>query len=418
MTATPAQPPAVPAVDEAAGMRRLFRTIPYASAAAPLAYAAAAYFLPLQIQAIDDSAKVENLGFVQALSAVAAMIAQPLVGVLSDRTRTRYGARTPWMLVGAVVGATAMCAAALSATIGGLVIAFMVLQFGFNAYQGPLSSILPDRVPVERRGRFSALIGLGTILAALLGPLLASAFASRIPVGYIAIGGVILLVIVAFVVLNPGADNRRAARPAFSALTFAKAFWVNPVRHPDFFWAFLGRLLLFASFAMTNSFNLYIAQDYIGLTREEAAHIVPLTGLAGLPGFLASTVIAGSLSDRLGRRKPIVLTGGLVIVCSAIIPFFLPSVAGLTISVILLTVGFGAFMAVDGALISEVLPDKDSYGKDLGVINIAATLPNIIAPVASGTIVTTFGGYDALYVAVTLVAAGGALSVLPIKSVS
>ncbi|MFI6504863.1 MFS transporter [Nonomuraea typhae] len=408
---------ATPATRRPTGMRRLFLTIPFASAAAPLAYAAAAYFLPLQVQAIDDAAKIENLSFVQTLSAVAAMIAQPLTGVLSDRTRTRYGARTPWMLIGALLGGVAMCALALSATIAHLTIALMVLQFGFNAFQGPLSSILPDRVPVARRGRFSTLIGLGVILAALLGPVLASAFATRIPVGYVGIAGVVLLVIVAFIALNPDHDNRGAPRPPLSALTFAKAFWVNPLRHPDFFWAFLGRLLIFGGFAMTNTFQMYIAQDYIGLSRDEAAHLVPLIGLAGLPGFLLATAIAGPLSDKIGRRKPIVLAGGLVIAVSALFPIFSPSVTGLVISAVVLTIGFGAFMAVDGALVSEVLPSKDDYGKDLGVINIAATLPNTIAPVAAGAIVTTFGGYAPLYLAVTLIAALGALSVLPIRRV-
>ncbi|MFI6293945.1 MFS transporter [Nonomuraea sp. NPDC050790] len=399
------------------GTRRLFATIPFASAAAPLAYAVAAYYLPLQIQAIDETAKIQNLSLVQSLSALAAMVAQPLVGILSDRTRTRHGARTPWMLAGALLGAVAMAAAGLSTTVAHLVVAMMVLQFGFNAFQGPLSSILPDRIPVPRRGRFSTLIGLGTVLAALLGPLLASVFATRIPLGYVSLAGLVLLVIVAFIALNPDRDNRGEPRQPLSAVTLAQAFWVNPVRHPDFFWAFLGRILIFGGFAMTNTFQMYIAQDYIGLGREEAAQLVPLIGAAGLPGFLLAISIAGPLSDRTGRRKPLVLAGGLVIAASALVPLLWATVPGLIVSAVVLTIGFGIFMAVDVALVSQVLPDASAYAKDLGVINIAATLPTTVAPVAAGAIVTAFGGYGALYLAVAVIAGVGALAVIPIRSV-
>ncbi|MFI9557768.1 MFS transporter [Nonomuraea endophytica] len=411
MTDHETHPPAV------SPMRRLFLSIPFASAAAPLAYAVAAYYLPLQVQAIDADAKIENLSLVQTLSAVAAMLAQPVVGILSDRTRTRYGARTPWMLIGAAIGAVGMAVAGLSTTIAHLVVAMMILQFGFNAFQGPLSSILPDRVPTDRRGRFSTLIGLGTVLAALLGPVLASAFAGRIPAGYLSVAGLVLLAIVIFLALNPDHDNRHTPRPPLPARALARAFWVNPVRHPDFFWAFLGRILIFGGFAMTNTFQLYIAQDHIGLTLDEAARLVPLIGLAGLPGFLLAIGLSGPLSDRIGRRKPLVLAGGLIIAASALFPVLWPTVTGLIVSAVVLTIGFGTFISVDMALVSEVLPRKDDHAKDLGVINIAATLPTTIAPVAAGTIVTAFGGYGALYLAVTAVAALGALAVLPIRSV-
>lgn len=398
-------------------LRRLFISVPFVAAAAPLAYAVAGYFLALQVQAIDNAAKVENLSVVNTASAFAAMIAQPLVGVLSDRTRTRFGARTPWMLAGALVGAVALVTAGRSASIGMLIVAMMAVQFGFNAFQGPLAAILPDRVPSHRRGRYSTLAGLGMITAAIVGPVVASLFVTEIAIGYLTFTAVILLLIAMFIVLNPDVDNRAAPRHAFSARAFIQAFWVNPVRHPDFFWAFLGRILIFGGYYMVLTFNFYIAQDYIGLSATEAARLVPLIGAMGLPGFLLAVAVSGPLSDRLGRRKPLVLAGGLVISVSAVFPLISPTVSGLIISAIVLTIGFGIFISVDQALVSEVLPDQDDFAKDLGVINIAATLPNTVAPIAAAGIVTLFGGYEPLYAAVAIVTAGGALAVLPIKNV-
>ncbi|MFF2350472.1 MFS transporter [Kitasatospora sp. NPDC058115] len=398
-------------------LRRLFRTAPFAAPMAPIAYSVTVFYVAIQVEHMDPDAKTSNLALINALAAVAAMLAQPIVGVLSDRTRSRYGARRPWMLAGACLGATALLTCGLAPNVAALTVCVMLVQFGFNAFQGPFSALLPDRVPDHLRGRYSTGVGLGMLLGAVLGPVLGSLFTDDIPLGYAVTAGATLLVIVLFVVLVPDRDNRGEPRRPFSPRAFLAAFWVNPVRNPDFFWGFAGRFLLFGGYAMLNTYQLYLAQDYVGLTLEEATRTVPLLSLVALPGILVATTVAGPLSDRLGRRKPVVLVSGLVISAGAAIPLALPSVPGLALSSFVVASGFGAFAAVDQALMSSVLPDPDDFGKDLGVLNLAATLPNTIAPVAAAGIVHTFGGYAALYPVVGVVGFLGALAVLPIRSV-
>ncbi|MEU1387861.1 MULTISPECIES: MFS transporter [unclassified Nonomuraea] len=409
----------MPRTEEAlpVSLRRLFLTVPFVGAAAPLAYAVSGYFLPIQVQAIDNGAKVGNLALINTLSACAAMVAQPVIGLLSDRTRTRYGARTPWMVAGAAVGVAALLLAGRASTVALLIAAMTLVQFGFNAFQGPLGAIMPDRVPTRLRGRYSTLIGLGQILGAILGPVLASLFVSRIPAGYATFAVVVLAVILLFVVINRDPGNLDLGRPPFSAVAFFTAFWVSPARHPDFFWALLGRFLIFGGYYMALTYGFYIAQDYLGLGAEEAARLTPLLGLAGLPGFLVAIVVSGPLSDRLGRRKPLTLIGGLIISLSALIPLLMPTVTGMFLSAIVATIGFGVFISVDQALVSEILPSRDDFAKDLGVLNLAATLPNTVAPAAAGAVVSAFGGYGPLYGAVTIVTVLGALAVLLIRGV-
>lgn len=399
-------------------LRRLFLTVPFVAAAAPLAYATSGYFLPIQVQAMGNEAKVGNLALINTLSACAAMVAQPVIGLLSDRTRTRFGARAPWMVTGAALGSAALLLAGQARTVALLIAAMMLVQFGFNAFQGPLAAIMPDRVPTRLRGRYSTLIGLGQVLGATLGPVLASLFLSRIPIGYATFAVVVLVVILLFVVLNRDPGNREQVRPTFSATALLKAFWVDPVRHPDFFWAFLGRILIFGGYYMTLTYSFYIAQDYLGLDAEEAARLTPLLGLAGVPGFLVAIAVSGPLSDRMGRRKPLTLAGGLVISLSAIVPLLMPTVTGMLVSAVVATIGFGVFVSVDQALVSEVLPSRDDFAKDLGVLNLAATLPNTVAPAAAGAVVSAFGGYGPLYGAVAIITLLGALAVLAIKGVS
>ncbi|WP_052226818.1 MFS transporter [Microbacterium mangrovi] len=396
-------------------LRRLFRLAPLAASAAPLAYGVTAYFMAIQVQLFDADTKVQNLALINALSAVAAMVAQPIFGVLSDRTRSRWGARHPWMLVGTAIGTLALISAGFATNVAMLTVCVMLIQFGYNAWQGPFSALLPDRVPERFRGRYSTGVGIGVLLGAVLGPVLASFFVKTIPLGYLSLAGVVLLLIVLFIALVPGIDNRGEPRKQFSLMAFLSAFWVNPIRHRDFFWGFTGRILLFGGYTMLSAYSLYIAQDYIGLSLNQATTLVPLLGLAGLPGLLIATAVSGPLSDRVGRRKPFVLISGFTIAAGAVIPFALPSVLGLVLQTIVVTIGFGAFAAVDQALMASVLPDPEDFGKDLGVLNLAATLPTTIAPLAAGAIVLAIG-YAPLFLIVGAIGVLGALAVLPIRS--
>jgi len=123
--------------------------------------------LPAQVEHIDAAAKVGNLALLTTLAAIASMIALPTGGAVSDRTRSRFGRRTPWIVIMSAVSALLMVVMGLSTNLGVLALAYMLLWFVANFYQGAISAILPDRVPVERRGVASAVIGLGTPLGIL-----------------------------------------------------------------------------------------------------------------------------------------------------------------------------------------------------------------------------------------------------------
>ena len=80
--------------------------------------------------------------------------------------------------------------------------------------------------------------------------------------------------------------------------------------------------------------------------------------------------------------------------------------------------GFGMYMAVDLALVADVLPDKDNAAKDLGVFNIAGALPFSIAPAIAPAILAIGGGsYGVLYAVAGVCAILGAVAILPVKRV-
>lgn len=372
--------------------------------------------LPLQVAGVDPANKVANLGLVSTISSFAAMLAQPIAGLISDRTRSKYGRRAQLMIGGTLIGGLALIGMAMANTLLQIGIAWVIVQIAYNFTQGPLSAILPDRVPRAARGTFSALAGLGMMLGAIGGQIVGSMFAKNIPFGYIFFAGLAVVVITLFVVFNPDHSSKTMERVPFSATVFLKTFWVNPIAHPDFFWAFTGRLLLYTGYFAVTGFQLYILADYIGLG-EGAAAAIPLFGLASLAGILTATLVAGPLSDKIGRRKIFVFISSVLVGLALIIPMVMPTFTGWLLFTVISGLGFGAFQAVDQALMSEVLPSADSFAKDLGVVNIAATLPQTLAPGVASFVILTFGGYVALFPIGIVLSILGAFAVWFIKGV-
>lgn len=372
--------------------------------------------LALQVGAVNPEGEVASLALISALGAACAMIAQPIAGVVSDRTRSRFGRRTPWIVAGSVFGGLALIALGQQTTIVGMAICWMLVQIGYNFAQGPLSAIVPDRVPRRARGRFAAVSGVGLMAGMLGGQFVGASFRDMLPVGYTVLAVVAVVVLLCFCLANPDRSSRDLPREPFALRSFLSTFWVNPIRHPDFFWAFSGRLLLNTGYGVVNGFMLYLLADYIGLGKADAAAVVPLLALTSLIPLLIATAVGGPLSDRFDRRRLFVFLAGALLTVALLVPWIMPTLGGMYVFAVMAGIGMGLFQSVDTALINDVLPSQETYGKDLGVVNIAATLPQTLAPGIAGVIVLGFG-YAALFPVGIVLCILGALAVWPIRSV-
>ncbi|WP_439590809.1 MFS transporter [Microbacterium sp.] len=373
--------------------------------------------LPQQITlAFGDEGQINvaNLAIVSTIGAFAAMVAQPIAGQISDRTRSRFGRRAPWIVLGSLAGALSLIGLAFANSLVGFIIAWTLVQISFNFAQGPLSAVMPDRVPVRRRGTFSALTGIGLMVGAIGGQIVGSMFFNSVATGYLVFAVFAVVMLALFVVFNPDYSSRRLQPEPFDLVEFLKTFWVNPVKHPDFFWAFTGRLLLYTGYFAVTGYQLYLLQYYFGIDHPET--IIPILGLLSLVGIVISIVVSGPLSDRLGRRKPFVFASAVVVAVGFVLPWVWQDITAWMIMTFIAGFGFGMFQAVDTALISEVLPSAKSFAKDLGVVNIAATLPQTLAPGVAGLIVLAFG-YRGLFPVAIVLGLLGAFAIWPIKSV-
>lgn len=373
--------------------------------------------LALQVEHLDPANKVANLALVTTLGALFSMITQPIAGLISDRTRSRFGRRAPWMVTGSVVGGILLIVLGFQNSLIGIAIGWVGVSIAYNFAQSSLAAIMPDRIPRLARGSFSAISGLGTLAGLLGGQFFGAMMGGAIPSAYVILAALGVGMFSTFVLMNPDRSSVTIVRAPLSLRTFVGTFWVNPRQHPDFFWAFTGRFLLNLSYYLVaGGYLLYVLADYIHLGTVEATATVPLLALASAPGAVLATTLSGPLSDRFRRRKIFIVASGLLFASAMVIPLVMPTTMGMILTFALGGLGYGVFQSVDSVLMSEVLPSARSFGKDLGIVNMAITLPQSIAPAVAGAIVLAVG-YVGLFPTAIVLCVLGAIAVLPITSV-
>ena len=199
---------------------------------------------------------------------------------------------------------------------------------------------------------------------------------------------------------------------------FVRSFWISPRRHPDFAWAWITRFLMNIGNALLILYLLYYLKDAVQLTDDEAEDgVFLLTGVYGLSTVLTA-VVGGYWSDRLGRRKVFVIASGLVAASALLLLAFVTTWVAAFVGAVILGIGFGIYTAVDFAMITEVLPSADDRAKDLGVINIANALPQVLAPVVAAGVLGLDLGYSTLYVLAACFSVLGSVLVVNIKSLA
>ncbi len=365
---------------------------------------------------IHDAPK--NLALVTGTGSLLAMVSNPLFGRFSDRTTARMGRRRPWMLVGLAGGTGGTLVVATATSISMVLVGWCITQVFFNALLAAQAAVLPDQVPVSQRGMVSGVLGVCTPLASVAGTYLVQAFSGHQLAMFLVpclVGGVFVLVFVSRL------DDRRldpADRPPWSFRELVGSLYVSPRRHPDFAWAFASRFLLVMAFAFLVTYQAYYLIEQLGSSKGDVPHQIYLGTLAQSAALVLVSPAAGRLSDRLGRRKAFVSVAALVYAAALLVIAGAGGLDGYLVGMTISGLGFGMYMAVDLALVVDVLPGTGSSAKDLGVLNIAGALPFALAPAATPAILALGGGsYAVLYAVAGACAAAGALAILPVRGV-
>ncbi len=359
-----------------------------------------------------------SLALVTGVGSLFAIVSNPFFGRLSDRTTSRLGMRRPWMLVGLTGGAVGTLTVALAPNIGVVLVGWVLCQVFLNALLAAQAAVLPDQVPSSQRGVVSGVLGVCVPAASVAGTYLVQAFDQSQLTMFLApcvVGGVLVLWFVATL------DDRRldpAVRPPWSLRELLGSFYVDPRTHRDFAWAFASRFMLVMAYAFLVTYQAYYLLEQLGSREGAVPHQIYLGTLVQSVALVVTAPLAGRLSDQLGRRKVFVMTAAVIYAAALVVIATAGGFTGYLVGMAVAGVGFGMYMAVDLALVVDVLPDTGSSAKDLGVLNIAGALPFAIAPALAPAILGAAGGsYAALYLVAGGCALLGAVAIIPVRRV-
>jgi len=367
--------------------------------------------LPDQVQAIAGAHRVIAFSWVSGLGALTAMVANPLAGALSDRTSSRLGRRRPWALGGAVWTAATLLLVGRLHSIPLIVAGWCLAQLGVNAMQAGLAATVPDRVPVSQRGAVSGWIGAAQTVAVVIAAALVTKVAGY--AGYVVLALMVIACTVPFVLLAPDPQLARADRPGF-------AWPLSGAMSHDFGWAWLTRFLMVLGNAIAVVYLLYFLRK-IGFSTLFPGHpaedgLVVVLAVYSV-AVIATTVIAGRISDRSGRRRRSVAIAGGIMAAAAVLLALVPTWPALLASALILGTGFGVYLSIDQALVTQVLPSAGDRAAGLGVISVASSAGQAVAPAIAAPLVTYLGGFTTLYLGAAAVVLLGSASVWRIRSV-
>jgi MFS family permease len=380
--------------------------------------------LPQQLQDITPHHKILALALVSAAGAVAAVIATPVAGALSDRTTRAFGLgplcgrRHRWTLGMALLAAVCLVAISRQYSVLGVAICWFLFNIFQNAEYASLSAAIPDHVPVRQRATVAGWVGMPQALGLVVGTLVVvDVFdlntRSGLQLGYLALAVLLFVLMIPFVFtrdypLEPGHVERLTLRK------LASSYWISPRQYPDFGWAWLTRFLAALAIAMGTLYLLYFLRDAVHY-RHPAQGLLILIVIYTVCVVLTA-IVGGMVSDRLGRRKAIVTISGLLMAAAALLLTFVETWDASIVAAVAFGAGFGAYLAVDQALITQVLPAAAHRAKDLGIINIAIVAPGAVGAALASALVS-LGGYPTLFGGTAVVAILGSVLVWRIKSV-
>ena len=375
-----------------------------------------ALLLPYQIGLLAPGSKVAVLSFFTSITVLIALFANPLAGAFSDRTTSRFGRRRPWIIAGGLMTALGLLFMWRASNIPLLFIGYCLIEIFSNCVLAALVATIPDQVPEKQRGTVSGIFGLATGLGGILGAILAGQiFKSTPTTAYVAMLILVLVTTIPFALLMRDKALPKGAMPAFRLGAFLKNFWINPRRYPDFSWAWLTRFIPFLGYFLGITYVFYYLQDVVKY--PHALQGASTFSIIAAVVSLLSTLLGGFLSDRLKQRKPFVIVGMVIMAVAMMLLALFQVWPAVVVAAAVLGFGLGAYLAVDVAIVTLVLPSAEDRGKDMGIVNIANTLPHSLAPVIAGSLLGMTHSYSFLYIAATLFVLLGIFTVLPIKAV-
>jgi len=333
----------------------------------------------------------EGIGALQIalVGTVIAIVVQPTIGSISDYTITRWGRRKPYIFIGATLDLVFLYGIATSNSVAAIGAFVALLQFSSNFAQGPFQGYVPDLVPGRQVGLASGLLGLFSALGNLLGygaAALAVRQSGSDPNAYfygtMAIG-VIEFVAMLGVVAGVHEGTRVKSRNGRSWFAIAREAWgFDILRERSFMWLVGSRLFILIGASLYPVLSTFYLAQVFGLDAKQTGDTkILLLGIVAAC-LTVAVIPAARLSDRMGRKN--IIYGSCAMGATGLgLGAVAPSLPIAMLGAGLFALSAGAFLAVDWALMSDIVP-KASTGRYMGISNVATA--------SAGTVALALGG--------------------------
>ncbi len=347
--------------------------------------------LSLRVQQLAPK-DVEIQGYIIGVAAVVTTITGPLMGLWSDRTRSRFGRRRQFAFAGAIIGFIGLVMIVVTPSIPWLFVGWIVTAFGWSTTINALLLSQADRLPQAQYGRVAGLTGFITMVAPVVGVGLASAFIGNNFMVFLIPGAIGIVAVVLWTLLIKEPDNRSVPVGAqLTIRTVLRSLVFSPKQYPDFAWNWLARLLFMTgvTFATTFSSLFYASRLSVGGQVANIGGIITILAMAGVVGTGGGALLGGFLSDRLRRRRIFVLGSGVLFTTGALIlALGGGSFTVLLIGSVVFQFALGVFSAVDQAIVLNVLPQIDvEAGRFLGINGYSTSIAQAAAPILAAPLV-------------------------------
>ena len=373
-----------------------------------------------------EALKNSYLGWMTFAGLVVAMLVQPIVGAISDRSGFGWGRRRPFILIGITLTIVFLPGIGLWGSYAVVFGSYCLMQIAGNTAQGPYQGFIPDLVPEEKRGRAAGVKSLLELLGGVLVIRLAAYFMGHYSEGeggwwlWLALGtlGIILLVTMLITLLTvrerPGVRSPRV--PLLASVY--KSFQINVRQNRDFIWFIVSRGLMGIPGIILQTFILYYLMDVIGMDNpaEAAANLLIVVGVS----LIAVVYFAGRLSDRIGR-KPILVSSGVLGVLGIVLLFFSRSYLHIMLCGGIIGIANGILLSTSWALATDMV-GRGEEAKFLGLTNLAMCAGSALARLTGPVIdffnsLSTNQGYSVMFLICLVCYAAGTLMLLKIRRI-
>jgi MFS family permease len=336
---------------------------------------------------VEPGTEGSSLAIVAVLTFVFSVAIQPTVGSISDYASTRWGRRKPFIVGGALFDALFLIGIASANSLLAIAAFATLLALSTNVARGPFQGYVPDLVPPRQVGLASSMVGLMQVLGNVVGFGLAALadIQGNVGLAIIAVASVEIVTMLSVVLRVPNGPPAKPRNGRSWASIAAETWGTDILRERSYLWLLASRLfILMGGAALLNFVKLYLA-DVHGLNQAETGAAFLTMLVAVVVVSLIAIVPASRLSDRYGRKPVIFACTGLGVAGVALIAVA-PDVRTATLGAALFGASQGTFLAVDWALMTDIIP-RASSGRYMGLSNVVTASSTTIAVTIGGPVI-------------------------------